>query len=70
MYNFYFSGHQQQPGDPEKLAKALMTAVNDSNPPLRLIAGKGLVDYINQYLQGRRSGYEAWREVSDNTNFD
>lgn len=31
------SWHQKQPGDPAKLAKALMTAINAPNPPLRLL---------------------------------
>lgn len=70
MRNFYISFHKNEPGDPVKLAKAMMMVVNDSNPPFRLIAGNGMVDFINQYLQGRQSEYEAWREVSDNTNFE
>lgn len=69
MHNFYISFHKNEPGDPAKFAKALMRGVNHSNPPFRLIGGNGMVDYINQYLQGRQSEYEAWREVSDNTNF-
>lgn len=70
MLNFYRGFHKNQPGDPGKLAKELVTTVNDSNPPFRLLAGKGIVDYIGQHLQGRISEYEAWREVSDNTNFE
>ncbi|MCJ8009687.1 SDR family oxidoreductase [Lederbergia wuyishanensis] len=70
MRNFYFSGHQQQSGDPAKLARGLMTVINDSNPPLRLLVGTGLAGFISQYLQNRCSEYEAWREVSDSTNFD
>jgi NAD(P)-dependent dehydrogenase (short-subunit alcohol dehydrogenase family) len=70
MHNFYVSGDQKQPGNPAKLAKALMTALNDSNPPLRLLAGKYLIDFVDQYLRGRRNEYETWREVSAGTDFD
>lgn len=70
MHKTFVSADQKQPGDPAKLAKALMTALNDSNPPLRLLAGKRTVETIDQYLQGRRSEYKAWREVSANTDFD
>lgn len=70
MRNFYFSGHQQRSGDPVNLASGLMTAINDSNPPLRLLVGIGLAGFISQYLQNRCSEYEAWREVSDSINFD
>ena len=70
MYNNFVSLNHKQPGDPTKLAKALMTAVNASNPPLRLLVGKATVDTIVQYLNARRSEYEAWREVSAGADFD
>ncbi|MBG9472190.1 SDR family oxidoreductase [Priestia megaterium] len=70
MHHNFVSRDQKQPGDPVKLAKALMTAVNDSNPPLRLLAGKYAVESIEQYLKERRSEVEAWREVSRSTDFD
>jgi NAD(P)-dependent dehydrogenase (short-subunit alcohol dehydrogenase family) len=70
MHNNFVSVDQKQPGDPAKLAKALMLALNDSNPPFRLLAGKRSVESIDQYLQERRFEYEAWREVSADTDFD
>jgi NAD(P)-dependent dehydrogenase (short-subunit alcohol dehydrogenase family) len=70
MYNNFVSLDHKQPGDPAKLAKALMTAVNASNPPLRLLVGKAAVDTIDQYFNARRSEYEAWREVSAGADFD
>lgn len=70
MHHNFVSRDQKQPGDPVKLAKALMTAVNDSNPPLRLLAGKYAVESIEQYLKERGSEVEAWREVSRSTDFD
>jgi hypothetical protein len=69
-HNLFMSMDKNQPGDPEKLAKALMTAVNSDNPPLRLLAGKAALASIEQYLDARRSEYEAWREVSVSTDFD
>jgi NAD(P)-dependent dehydrogenase (short-subunit alcohol dehydrogenase family) len=70
MHNNYASADQKQPGDPAKLAEALMTAVNASNPPLRLVAGKNAVASIDQYLKERLSELEAWRDVSSSTDFD
>jgi NAD(P)-dependent dehydrogenase (short-subunit alcohol dehydrogenase family) len=70
LYNSFASLNQTQPGDPAKLAKALMTVVNASNPPLRLLAGKAAVGAVDQYLNGRRAEYEAWREISASTDFD
>ena len=70
MYNTFASLDQKQPGDPAKLAKALMTVVDASNPPLRLLAGKAAFGAIDRYLEARRAEYEAWREISAGTDFD
>lgn len=70
LHNNAVSWHQKQPGDPAKLAKALMATLNAPNPPLRLLAGKAAVDAIDKYLKERHSEFEAWREVSANTDFD
>jgi NAD(P)-dependent dehydrogenase (short-subunit alcohol dehydrogenase family) len=69
-YSSFASLNQTQPGDPAKLAKAVMTAVDAPNPPLRLLAGRAAVAAIDQYLTTRRAEYEAWREVSASTDFD
>ncbi|TDL63441.1 SDR family NAD(P)-dependent oxidoreductase [Rhodococcus qingshengii] len=65
MHNMYVSFHGKEPGDPIKLAKALMRAVNDSNPPFRLLVGKGMVGAVEQFYNARLSEYDAWREISD-----
>ena len=70
MYNNFVSLNHKQSGNPAKLANALMTALNASNPPLRLLVGKAAVDTIDQYFNARRSEYEAWREVSGGADFD
>jgi short-subunit dehydrogenase len=70
MQNLYVSFHGKEPGEPAKLAKAFITAVNDSNPPLRLLVGKGMVGAVEQFYQARLSEYDAWREISDSTNFE
>ncbi|MNV89012.1 short chain dehydrogenase [compost metagenome] len=66
----YVTGDQKQPGDPEKLAKALLNVMNDPNPPLRLLAGRRAVESVTQYLQNRLAEYEAWRELSLNMDFE
>ncbi|QWU16727.1 NADP-dependent 3-hydroxy acid dehydrogenase YdfG [Paenibacillus sophorae] len=70
MRGSFVLADQKQPGDPAKLSKALMMALDASNPPLRLLAGKRTVETIDQYFQGRLSEYQDWREVSANTDFD
>lgn len=63
-----FDGNQ--PGDPAKFAKALMTAIHDANPPLRLLCGKYAVESIGEYMKKRRAEYDAWRKVSMSTDFE
>jgi NAD(P)-dependent dehydrogenase (short-subunit alcohol dehydrogenase family) len=70
LYNSFASLNQTQPGDPARLAKALVTVVNAPNPPLRLLAGKAALGPIDQYFEARRAEYEAWRDVSASTDFD
>jgi NAD(P)-dependent dehydrogenase (short-subunit alcohol dehydrogenase family) len=70
LYKTFSSLHQNQPGDPAKLARALMPVVNASNPPLRFLAGKAAVNAVDQYFVARAEEYKAWRELSSNTDFD
>jgi NAD(P)-dependent dehydrogenase (short-subunit alcohol dehydrogenase family) len=70
LYNSFVSLNHKQPGDPARLAKALMTVLNAPNPPLRLLAGKAAVSAADQVLYARRSEYETWREVSMSTDFE
>jgi NAD(P)-dependent dehydrogenase (short-subunit alcohol dehydrogenase family) len=66
----FSSLHQNQPGDPMKLARALMTVVDLPDPPLRILAGKSAVIAVDQYFAARRSEYDAWRETSMSLDFD
>ncbi|MFP5109276.1 hypothetical protein ACSU6B_21305 [Neobacillus sp. C211] len=50
LNNMYVSSYGKEPGEPVKLAKALMRAVNDSNPPFRLLVGKGMVGLSNSFI--------------------
>jgi NAD(P)-dependent dehydrogenase (short-subunit alcohol dehydrogenase family) len=58
-----------QPGDPAKFAKAIMTVVHDDRPPLRLVCGKASVKGIGEYLTTRQNEIEAWRNLSESTDF-
>jgi NAD(P)-dependent dehydrogenase (short-subunit alcohol dehydrogenase family) len=62
--------NQNQPGDPTKLARALITVVNSPEPPLRFLGGKAAVGAVDQYFTARRAEYEAWRETSISLDFD
>jgi NAD(P)-dependent dehydrogenase (short-subunit alcohol dehydrogenase family) len=70
LYESFDALNQNQPGDPVKLAKALITLVNSPNPPLRLLAGKAAVNAVEQYFTTRRAEYDTWRETSTSLDFD
>lgn len=61
--------NQQQPGDPDKLAQAMITLVEAANPPLRLPLGTDTLSFMaakNAYVQQET---EAWRALSASTDF-
>jgi len=59
----------QQPGDPVRLAKALVDLANAENPPLRLPLGSDCVEAIEAKNSFVAQELEAWRAVSLSTDF-
>lgn len=59
-----------QPGDPKKLAKALVSTLKDDNPPLRLLCGRYAAKSIDDYMQARRKEFDAWRHVTESCDFN
>jgi NAD(P)-dependent dehydrogenase (short-subunit alcohol dehydrogenase family) len=56
-----------QPGDPAKLADALVQLANDPLPPMRFLAGSIAVQAAVEKLAGMRAEIERWRELSVGT---
>ena len=56
-----------QPGDPERAADAIITAVDAEQPPLRLPLGEMALTNIRSKLEGQLNDLEAWRELSAST---
>src|SRR6478736_645025 len=48
LMQFWKGANGQQPGDPAKLAKALITIASEEKPPLRFLAGADAVDTAEQ----------------------
>ncbi|MCR4033600.1 MULTISPECIES: oxidoreductase [Flavobacterium] len=61
--------NENQPGDPVKLAEALIKASEDQNPPLHLFLGEDAFNMANQKIASVQSELGKWREVSVGTNF-
>jgi NAD(P)-dependent dehydrogenase (short-subunit alcohol dehydrogenase family) len=70
MRDFAAGANHKQPGDPEKLAGAMMRLVDSGKPPLRLPLGTDTVAKIiekNRFVEGE---LDDWREVAMSTDHD
>ena len=62
------SGHQ--PGDPAKLAQALLTIADEEQPPRRFIAGADAMGLAEQKVADLEQQIEAYRELSTSLALD
>lgn len=53
-----------QPGDPRKAARAILTALDSPEPPLRLALGNDAVDNIAAHHQSLHADLVAWEQLS------
>jgi NAD(P)-dependent dehydrogenase (short-subunit alcohol dehydrogenase family) len=61
-------GHQA--GDPDKLARALMTIAAEDPPPQRFIAGADVLALAERKIAELQSQLDAYRELSSSLSFD
>ncbi|NWE12514.1 SDR family NAD(P)-dependent oxidoreductase [Pseudomonas yamanorum] len=61
--------NQQQPGNPELLAVAMIKLVEAPNPPMRLALGTDTLQAIEAKLAYVKEETDAWRELSASTDF-
>ena len=59
-----------QRGDPHKAAKAILTALDASDPPLRLALGADAVDALRAKHDRLRDDLDQWEAVSRDTELD
>jgi NAD(P)-dependent dehydrogenase (short-subunit alcohol dehydrogenase family) len=60
----------KQPGDPKKLAQALVRLANETTPPMRFLAGAIAVHAADEKLAGMRAELDNWRQLSMSTDGD
>jgi hypothetical protein len=60
----------KQGGDPAKLAKALVTIVEQVQPPLRWVAGADAVETVEQKANGLLAQVDAYRDLSSSLALD
>ncbi|MDQ0497244.1 MULTISPECIES: oxidoreductase [Paenibacillus] len=57
-------------GDPNRAAQAIITIVNEENPPLRLLLGSDAVMIANAVDQGKLAETKCWEKLSLSTDFE
>lgn len=69
MRDFAVDANHAQPGDPERLAKAIITLVNAPNPPLRMPFGSDTVAAIEAKNALVADELAKWRDLAVSTDF-
>jgi NAD(P)-dependent dehydrogenase (short-subunit alcohol dehydrogenase family) len=69
MRDFASSANHAQPGDPARLAKAMLELVNASEPPLRMPFGSDTVERIESKNASVAEELARWRELALSTDF-
>ena len=59
----------KQPGDPVKLADAVVRLAGEAKPPMRFIGGKFALDIMDKKLSGVRADVDSWRALSAETDY-
>jgi len=57
----------RQPGDPAKLAEAIVSLAETDTPPLRFLAGAVAVSTVEAKLASMRAELDSWRQLSVST---
>jgi NAD(P)-dependent dehydrogenase (short-subunit alcohol dehydrogenase family) len=57
----------RQPGDPAKLAEAVVSLSRTDKPPLRFVAGSVALGAAEQKLADMRNEFDRWRQLSKST---
>ncbi|MFJ9534923.1 oxidoreductase [Herbaspirillum sp. NPDC101396] len=70
MRTLMAGANHKQPGDPAKLASAILKLADDANPPLRLALGSDTVAAIQKKNQAVEAELQQWMAVSTSTNHD
>ena len=67
---FWKGANGQQSGDPAKLARALMTIIDQEPPPRRFIAGADAIETAERVVATLQQQIDAFRVLSTSLAFD
>lgn len=65
----YESRSGKQPGDPVRLADAVVRLANEPKPPMRFVAGAWALGIADKKLENVRANVDAWRKASAETDY-
>ena len=65
----YLDRNHKQPGDPAKLAQAVMVLAATEHPPLRYLAGSDGLGRFDNKLASMRAELDQWRALTLSTDF-
>jgi NAD(P)-dependent dehydrogenase (short-subunit alcohol dehydrogenase family) len=68
--DYVHENHGLQPGDPAKAAEAIIAAIDNDEPPLRLVLGSDAIANVEKRLDAVGEELEAWRSVGEATAVD
>src|SRR5215210_1592177 len=69
LMEFWKGANGQQPGNPAKLAQALVTITNEQQPPLRFLAGADAIATAEQVATTLQQQTNAYRNLSSSLAF-
>jgi NAD(P)-dependent dehydrogenase (short-subunit alcohol dehydrogenase family) len=64
------TAHGNQPGDPDKAARAILAVVESPNPPALLVLGTDAFGAFGKVADAQRAELEQWQELSTGTDID
>ena len=59
-----------QPGDPAKAGRALVSLIESENPPAHLLLGSDALEHVQKELDGLKQEFANWESLTRSTNFD
>jgi NAD(P)-dependent dehydrogenase (short-subunit alcohol dehydrogenase family) len=65
--DFVHNDHLKQPGDPALAARAIVTALDADDPPLRLVLGADAIGNIRSRWERLRDELDRWEELGRET---
>ena len=70
LRNYLYGSDGKQQGDPAKAAAVIIKAIDDKEPPLRLVLGKDAYDLLEAKRKEEKEELSKWRSLGEAIAFD